>query len=315
MHTRKINLIGAIQGSVTLNLVTTNIKEALEGVKYIMIVTQAHAHEIIARECAPYLEDGQIITIFPDNAGSLIFKKVLCEEGVNKDIKIGGTYTLPYGCRKKDAGTVWFHYKLPGRNPFAALPAKDNQEVADELNKIYPGMMWPRSNVLEIILQNPNITVHPIGTLLNIGRIEFSKGEFWLYKEGLTKSAWKLVEAVDKEKMQILQELGLPALPREQLRKEMRHLSREEFKKDSAKGPTSTKHRYVTEDVPIGMVFMASLGEMLGVETPTTKAIIEIFSKINETDYWKQGRTVEVCGIGNMSKEDLLKYVEEGKIK
>jgi len=124
MSDPRINLVGALQGSVTLNKVTTNIEEALKGVKYIMVATQAHAHEIIARQCAPYLEDGQLITIMPDNGGSFIFRKILREENVKKNVKIGGTYTLPYGCRKKDSQTVWYHYKLKGKSPIAALPNK-----------------------------------------------------------------------------------------------------------------------------------------------------------------------------------------------
>ncbi len=317
MEDRRLNLIGALQGTVTLKKVTTNIEEALKEVKYVMVATQAHAHEIIARLCAPYFEDGQIITIMPDNGGSFIFRKILREENIKKNVIIGGTYTLPYGCRKKDPKTIWYHYARDGKNPIAALPNKDSLELANEINKIYQGKMLHQSesNILEIFLQNPNIIKHPIGTLLNIGRIEYSKGEFYMYKEGLTESVCRLIEAADREKTNILKELGLPVRSGNELRKILGRMSQEEFNRDSAKGPVSAKSRYITEDVPIGMVFMASIGEKLGIETPLIKSLITVFSRLNETDYWQQGRTLDVCGLENMSRDRLLEYVEEGTIR
>jgi opine dehydrogenase len=57
---------------------------------------------------------------------------------------------------------------------------------------------------------------------------------------------------------------------------------------------------------------MAFLGEMLGVRTPTIKALIEMASLINETRYWEIGWTPERMGIAGMSLKDLLGYVEKG---
>jgi opine dehydrogenase len=63
------------------------------------------------------------------------------------------------------------------------------------------------------------------------------------------------------------------------------------------------------------MVLWASLGDLLGVTTPTARAIIHICSVIHDTDYWAQGRTVEKLGLANVGFSELLRYLETGKLE
>ncbi|MDD3643178.1 MAG: NAD/NADP octopine/nopaline dehydrogenase family protein, partial [Candidatus Krumholzibacteria bacterium] len=71
------------------------------------------------------------------------------------------------------------------------------------------------------------------------------------------------------------------------------------------RAPGIVDHRYITEDVPAGLVPIASIGEMLGVPTPTIRAIIHIASVMHGIDYWKEGRTVERLGISGMSVKEI----------
>ena len=89
----------------------------------------------------------------------------------------------------------------------------------------------------------------------------------------------------------------------------------EEQAKQSSKGPSSADSRYLTEDVPMGLVFFASLGKALGVPTPIAEALINIASAVGQTDYWKTGRTLERLGLGGLSAAELRAYVEHGGVK
>jgi hypothetical protein len=58
------------------------------------------------------------------------------------------------------------------------------------------------------MLVDLNLIAHPAATLLNVGRIEYS-GPFRLWREGVTPSVAKLIEAVDKERLSVMKALGL----------------------------------------------------------------------------------------------------------
>jgi opine dehydrogenase len=79
-------------------------------------------------------------------------------------------------------------------------------------------------------------------------------------------------------------------------------------------GASIMQHRYITEDIPFGLVTMASLGDMLGVPTPTIKSLITLASVMNQVDYWKEGRTVEKLGISGLNVNELREFVTEGKL-
>ena len=57
----------ARSGFAHLELATTNLAEAVEGAELIMVTTVALAHERIARELGPLLENGQIIILWYQN--------------------------------------------------------------------------------------------------------------------------------------------------------------------------------------------------------------------------------------------------------
>ena len=76
------------------------------------------------------------------------------------------------------------------------------------------------------------------------------------------------------------------------------------------KGPTSVTNRYITEDISTGLVLWSSLGKILKVPTPNIDAIIVLGGTLLNTDFYKEGLTVEKLGICNAnSKKDLIDAV------
>ena len=72
-------------------------------------------------------------------------------------------------------------------------------------------------------------------------------------------------------------------------------------------------HRYITEEIPMSLVPIASLGERYGVSVRGIDSIIRLACIMHNTDYWRKGRTVEKLGISEMSIEELTKFVETGE--
>jgi opine dehydrogenase len=302
-------------GFAKLGRITSDIKEAIENVSCIMVTMVALAHEEVAELLAPVIQEDQTLFLLPGNAGSLVFTKIFREKGKKMKAPIAEVLTLPYGCRKTSPTSVNVS-RLLGKDPLAAFPSKFNETILSTFQKFYP-KTFLMTNVLEVAINNPNIILHPGPSMLNMARIEFSKGDFGLYQEGFSPSVMKIMDGLDKELMDIQKALGFPVLSYKKLF-EMRYEKpfEEQFgfmRRVGNRGPFDVKTRYITEDVPVGMVLIASLGKRLKIPTPTFDAIIQLCGLMNETDYWTEGRSLEKLGLSNFNIDELNRYLKLGE--
>ena len=300
-------------GFAKVALATTDIKAALEGADLIMVATQAVTHTRVAHTIAPLLRNGQVIILWPGSGGTLECRRVFDELGMKAEVILGEAATFPYCCRRLEGpGSVNIHRIDGPRNQVAALPATRTPELMAALKGIYDTVV-PARSILEPALYNPNIIVHPAGALFNMGRIEHSHGEFWMYKEGITPSVKKIINGMDRERQAIMAALGYPPMTYEQVFHDLFNVSVAEFAVASSKGPFSMQDRYVTEDIPMGVTLTASLGRLLEVPTPTYDCIIHIASLVNETEYYRTGRNLTNLGLERLSPAQLNTYVMTGK--
>lgn len=306
-------------GTAKLALVTHQLAEATAGAEVVLIVVPALYHRRYAEALAfGALSDDQHVVLVPGTLGSLEFIATLRSFGCRAEVTVSELDTLPYATRITGPSSVLVYHALPvfGAGVF---PARRSAEVLPLLQELYPGIVRYR-DVLEAGLSNCNPVIHPLGVLMNAGRIEYSRGEFWYYEEGITPSTARAMEKLDEERREIGRKLGLE-LPGQA---EALHAVDYGPKGDlwevlkgskgltPIKGPTSLVNRYLTEDIPIGLVCWSQLGEMLDVPTPLMRATVEIGIAISGRDYWQAGRTVEKCGILGMSAEELCAYVQSG---
>jgi opine dehydrogenase len=321
LEKKEIEIEGAIKGIARLSKVTTDIKEAIQDVEVIMVVTNAAGHKLIAELCAPHVKQGQIIFLNPGSTfGALEFARTFKEKSLKTDFCIAETATLTYGARRIGGNRVRCLLIL-NECLTGVFPSKKTDYVIKKLNRIYPFLV-PAKNVIESSLNNLNPVIHPVGTLLNAGWIEYTGG-IYLYKEGITRSVANVIEAIDKERLALCRIFGFNQVPIQ--RQVVIHgyspegntvyeaLHSDIF--ESGYGPQSLYDRFLTEDVPYGLVSWASLGDMLGVATPVIKSIIELTSKLHQVDYWKQNkRTVSKLGLLNFNKIELDNLLFSGYI-
>ena len=67
-----------------------------------------------------------------------------------------------------------------------------------------------------------------------------------------------------------------------------------------AKGPIVVDSRYISEDVPQGLVMLEALGKQLNIATPICTALIEIATAALGRDLRAEGRTLETLGVENV---------------
>jgi opine dehydrogenase len=333
LRTKEIRIEGvSIDGTAKLNIATTDIQQAIKDVGVIFVITPAFGHKAMAEVCAPFVQDGQIMVLMPGSGGSLEFINIFKQKKVKQEIIIAESCTLPYGARLKGPGHVSVLINAVIL-PTGVFPSKKTTEVISRLKQFYP-TITPAKDVLEAAINNPNPIVHPVATLLSATRIEHSKGEFYLYAEGMTPAVARTFESLNEERLAICKAMGYRLYHWDNLEFKDYNLGETEeecryrilntsmdaaFGKDGIyagikmKGPENLKDRFVTEDVPYGMVLLSTLGNLLGIPTPTHDAVIQLASVINRTDYRKAGRGIKQLGLSNLDKKGLKKFLLEGR--
>ncbi len=73
-----------------------------------------------------------------------------------------------------------------------------------------------------------------------------------------------------------------------------------------------TQHRYMLEDVRIGLSFLVSCGELAGVATPLARAFLSIGGAVCGEDFMQTGRTLKSLGLGALDKTELQTMLAEG---
>ena len=123
---------------------------------------------------------------------------------------------------------------------------------------------------------------------MSIPRIEKTNGDYCMYWEVWTPSVWNILEKLDSEKMDILEKLGYERLAYVDACKFRNTLEDDRDGKEivrwyanmptRAKGPVKVDSRYISEDIPQGLVMLETLGEKLNVDTPVCTSLIEMAS-------------------------------------
>lgn len=309
-----------IKQDVNIYKATTDLADALEGVDLIMPIAPAYAQVEVATNLAPHLKPGHKIVLTPGSTGGcLVFAKTLRALGKLDGVKLSEMHTLPYATRKIGPTKVWNLLDVTEMF-FAAFPAKDNKEMFDLVKEVYP-CIYLVHDVLETSLNNGNAVSHPAPMVLNAGKIEYY-GKHNHYKEGVTPSVARVNNRIDQERLAISDMLGYEHIdacerlyrmgysPKRDNLYDAYQASTEVFMKSP--GPDTLGARYLTEDTPCSLVVMSHLGKMLGIETPVMNAVIELAGALREENYMETGRTLEQMGLNDMSKDEMLQFLQEG---
>lgn len=319
-----MDLVGADTGFGPISLITTDIEEAMKGVKVIFVVLPAFGHKVTAEAVAPYAEDGQIFLLNPGAmCGALEFYNTLRSCGCSKDVIVAELESNIFACRRTGPTTVDVFGKKRSM-AISTIPADKVQDVIRELEVFYPNQFFAQPNMFYTSLAYGNMIIHPAGSLLNMGRIEWTHGDFKFYWEGLTPGVCRNIEAVDRERCNIGAALGckIDSLlesshrfyghPERDSIYEFYRQSEVNDQPDRPSAPKDLSNRYITEDVPYGLVPMSELGKVLGVATPVIDSLITVASIANEEDYHITGRTLKRLGLEGLDRDQILAKVISG---
>lgn len=274
--------------------ITRDVEKAISFGEVIFVTTTTLQHESVAKMIAPYVKDEQIIVLIPGYMGSLIFKKY-----INKKVIYSEWETTAYNGRIIDNSYVKITFYNP-RNAISVLPLSKTSNVLGVLSSLFDNTKYIRKNILESALHNPNMIVHTIGMTFSASRIEYSNGEFWMYREAFTDSIINVIKDFDIQKNKVLNAYGCESLDYFEAAKwrneeDLSIDAMEVFKsfaKSSNKGPALLKHRYIYEDVPMGLGLFVSLGKIANIDISIAESIMTLTTSLVGENFKENSRTV-----------------------
>ena len=312
---------GLQAGFAKVHLITTDAREAIDGAHVIFVVVPAFAQSAFAKIIAPHVKEEQVVVLSPGNfGGAITFADALKAHKCTALPILCEAQSMIYACRKGGPDLIQiFGFKEGLR--LAVFPGRLTSDIIPTLKKIFP-KVEAAPNILWTWLSNPNAIGHPPVTVLNAGWIEHTGGDFLFYVEGMSPGVIRVINALDNERLAVGTALGLELTPNSQMAKLWYgHQGYEgSTYPDKARNPvyasikaeSQLDSRYLTEDVPFGLVPLEDLGRLAGVETPTCTSLIHLSNGLLDRDFRALGQTLKSIGLGDLTIPELKQLVEEG---
>ncbi|MBR0688966.1 NAD/NADP octopine/nopaline dehydrogenase family protein [Bradyrhizobium manausense] len=305
---------------VKLALVTTDIAEAVSGVELIVCPAPAFAQQDIARLLAPHLRDGQVVFLPPATFGSIIFAQAARNVGNRAKASFAETGTLPWLTRKHGPFEVAITIRAK-RLPVGVFPLDQAPHALEVIGRAFPDVIEPCGDALSGALMNAGCIIHPPLIVMNAGPIEhFARWD--IHKEGTQAAIRRVTDALDAERIAVREALGyhaphFPLAHHYAKEGEIWMYGRGSHDRLTDSGDwreriVLTEHRYIREDLRLGLSLLVSVAGLASVATPLAKAFLAIGGAICGEDFTRDGRTLETLGLGKLHKAELQTLLREG---
>jgi opine dehydrogenase len=303
-----------------LALVTTDIAKAVEGAELILCPAPAFAQYDIAKQLAPHLRDGQVVFLPPATFGSMIFAKAAHDTGNGANVSFAETGTLPWLTRKHGPFEVAITIRAK-RLPVGVFPLRNAQHALAVISQAFPGSIEPCGDALSGALMNAGPIIHPPLIVMNAGPIEHF--ERWdIHKEGTQATIRRVTDALDAERIKVREAFGygpphFPLANHYAKEGEIWMYGRGSHDRLTDSGDwrerlVLTEHRYMREDLQLGLSFLISVAELGGVVTPLARSFLAIGGTICSEDFIATGRTLASLGLGGLHRAELQTLLREG---
>ena len=305
---------------VQLALVTSDMAEAIRDAELILCPAPAFAQHDIATQLAPHLRDGQVVFLPPATFGSMIFAAAAHDAGNRAAVSFAETGTLPWLTRKHGPFEVAITIRAK-RLPVGVFPLKTAGHALDVIGRAFPGAIEPCGDALSGALMNAGPIIHPPLIVMNAGPIEHF--ERWdIHKEGTQGAIRRVTDALDAERIAVREGLGyggphFPLAHHYAAEGEQWMYGRGSHDRLTDSGDwreriVLTEHRYMREDLRLGLSLLVSVAELAGVATPLAKSFLSIGGAICGEDFMKEGRTLASLGLGGFGRDQLQTLLREG---
>ena len=317
------HLDGTPWGFAAVERATLDLGETVRGADIVIVVSGGNTQPRVARDLAPLLENGQLVLLIQGNTGgSLVVRRELDAAGCKAKIVLSEMDCYPHAMRRPEP--TRFRRTTDKRwLQVAAFPASDTNAAIDRLKPLFPQIV-AAPDILHTGLTNMNAVLHCANCISNAARIE-SGGGYKFYGEGVTPAVANLYEAVDQDRLAVARALGVGVLSLQDwfervygvreatLVDTIRRLSYDDDGAYVANRAAGTlDHKYVTEDVPTGLMPIAALGRAARVATPAIDAVVAIAQFQLGRSFEREARTLDRMGVAGLDAQGIVRTARDG---
>jgi opine dehydrogenase len=312
----ELSVTGKLEETFPLAL-ARDCAEAVEGAEAVIVAVQANGFRAVFDALAPHLRAGQAVIVSAHcSFAALYLYRLLAARGL--DLPIAAWATTALTARKSGPRSVHIS-GIRARLDVATLPRRHAEAGLALCCALFGDRFEPRPDLLAIMLSNLNPPAHMATMLGNLTRAE--KGEDWPNYGSITPGVGRIIDAMDVERLTLARSFGL------EVRSVQDHyrlsfgvepapvgeMAAEVYRKrPELLGPKSLDTRFITEDVPFGLVPLELLGAVAGIDMPLHKAGIALFDAICARDFRAENDLLPALGLGGLSPAELHRQLREG---
>ncbi|MGF1528233.1 MAG: NAD/NADP octopine/nopaline dehydrogenase family protein [Candidatus Competibacterales bacterium] len=290
---------------------------ALAEADTVLLALPANGHKAVMDAMAPYVRaDHTVIISSHASFGALYLSRCLATRGLHPPIVAWGT-TATSG--RSPSPTEVQVSTVRAKIDLATLPEARHPEGLARCEVLFGERFVSREGLLAITLSNLNPQNHLGIALCNLTRMEL--GETWSQARHVTPTVGRLLEALDGERLAIARTLGLsvrtifehfalsfhvPQASVSAMNQAMHQAGR------GGTGPDRVDSRYVTEDVPFGLVVTALLGRLTGCTATLHEAGIALFSALYGRDFPRENDLIKALDLENIPLVQLQALARHG---
>jgi opine dehydrogenase len=291
-----------------------------------IIALPANGHKQVFDAIAPHVRSGQPIIISSHSSfGALYLAKLLQDY-------LGDTAVVPivaWGTTvctaRQPSGTRVRINTVRQSVDVCTIPNSHTETCLDLCKCLFPQVetFRARDGLLAISLSNLNPQNHLGIALGNISRME--KGEAWYQSEQITPTIGRLLESLDRERLDIAEALNLETktifehfslsfhVP---IKGTISDMNQEIHKTgNDVYGPNTADSRYITEDIPYGLVPTIVLGEMVNRPATLHQSGVQLFSAVYGRDFVAENDLLPALNLEKYSLEELQEAALTGVLK
>lgn len=286
----------------------------------LIVALPGYGHKTVLDALAPHIgPHHQVIISSHASLGAVYLTQLLAERGIRVPVTAWGT-TICTG--RRQSGTEVQVNTVRSRVDLCTVPVERSDEALELCRDLFGDLFQPRDGLLAISLSNLNPQNHMGIALANITRME--RGETWSQGQNVTPAVGRLLEQLDLERLSIARALDLevrtifehfhlsfhvPVASISEMNQQMHAQG------NGGTGPATADSRYVTEDVPYGLVLTAELGRLVGRPAVLHEAGIRIFSAMYGRDFEAENEILAALELNRFTLDDLKRAARTGLLR